>query len=145
MPLKEQQKRRYAVTKDKWKRSHSNKLLISYGFLPSISDLSGYTIATFPEEVIFFVKVSIIFTYGYGKTFFLEIRFLLFTDGGFLQHLKRKQSFLSWNLTMSFILNIMYFENRTSLACLRPLSQALSTGGSRGGGGGGNSSAAGVP
>lgn len=70
---------------------------LSYGFLPSISDLSGYTITTFPEEVVFFVKVSIIFTYGYGKSFFLEIWFLLFTDGGFLQHLKGKQSFMSWN------------------------------------------------
>lgn len=34
-------------------------------------------------------------------------------------------------------------EVRTSLACLSPLSQALSTGGSTGGGGGGSSSTAG--
>ncbi len=71
-------------------RDHSLiKFLISHFIVPSISDFSGDTIAgTFPEEVIFFVKVAVIFTYGNGETFFLKVGFLLFTDGGFLQHLK---------------------------------------------------------
>ncbi len=103
-------------------RDHSLiKFLISHFIVPSISDFSGDTIAgTFPEEVIFFVKVAVIFTYGNGETFFLKVGFLLFTDGGFLQHLK--ELFLSWNKLDQ---GIQLFNLTGNLSCLKKILPAV--------------------
>lgn len=75
-------------TKQNYKLEDARKLLKSFCSVPRISDFPCDAIAAFPKEIIFFVKVSVIFTDGYGKTFLLEIWFLLFTYSGFFQHLK---------------------------------------------------------
>ena len=56
--------------------------------LPWVSDFSGDAVAAFPEEVVLFVKVSLILSDGHVKAFLLKVWLLLFAYGGFLQHLE---------------------------------------------------------
>lgn len=56
-------------------------------YFSRISDFPRDPIAVLPEEIIFFVEVSVIFAYGNRKTLLLKIWFLLFADRSFLQYL----------------------------------------------------------
>lgn len=49
--------------------------------------LSDDTVAAFSEEIILFVKFSLVFSDGHVETFLLKVWLLLLTDGGLLQNL----------------------------------------------------------
>lgn len=49
--------------------------------------LSDDAVAAFSEEIILFVKFSLVFSDGHVKTLLLKVRLLLLTDGGLLQDL----------------------------------------------------------
>lgn len=55
-----------------------------WSFIPGISDFPSNAIASFPEEVIFFVEFPFIFTNGNIEAFFLKVRLLFFAYRGFL-------------------------------------------------------------
>lgn len=49
--------------------------------------LSNDAVAAFSEEVVLFVKFSLILSNGHIKALLLEVWFLFLPDGGFFQHL----------------------------------------------------------
>lgn len=49
--------------------------------------ISDDAIAALSEEIIFFVKFSLVLSDGHIETLLLKVRLLLLTDGGLLQHL----------------------------------------------------------
>lgn len=105
-------------------------------------------VAALSEELVLFVKLPLIFSDGHVEALLLEVRLLLLPDGGLLQHLRDACGYgfnvedrsTSASGTSAAAMKTLLRDSKlsgTSLACLRPLSQALSTGGSTGGGGGG--------
>ena len=49
--------------------------------------LSNDAVAAFSEEIILFVKFSLVLSDGHVETLLLKVRLLLLTNGGLLQHL----------------------------------------------------------
>lgn len=49
--------------------------------------LSDDAVAALSEEVVLFVKLSLVLADGHVEALLLEVRLLLLADGGFFQHL----------------------------------------------------------
>lgn len=49
--------------------------------------LSNDAVAAFSEEVVLFIKFSLILSDGHIEALLLKVWFLFLPDGGFLQHL----------------------------------------------------------